>query len=86
MQRIFYLFTLVLASLQHANADNYALLIGVAKYPPDRFTPLPGAENDVRELAAVLRGNEFREANVVVMSNRQGAEDPRYLPLAANIR
>src|SRR5262249_17786266 len=69
---------------QPAKGQKYALLIGVRKYTSTELTPLEYTENDVRVLAGVLRGAGFKR--VVLMTQKDGAEEPRYLPKAPNIR
>jgi formylglycine-generating enzyme required for sulfatase activity len=71
---------------QESSGEKYALLVGIRKYSPNQLKDLPFAENDVVELAKVLRQHGYREENVVVLSNSAGSEDPRYLPLGQNIR
>src|SRR5438067_7031440 len=66
--------------------EKYALLVGVRKYDPNELRPLPYSEADVVELSRVLRAHGYRPENVVLMTQTVGAEDTRFLPLAANIR
>jgi TPR repeat protein len=68
------------------NGTRYALLIGVRKYDPNELHALPYTESDVIELAGVLKDQGYASQNVVVMTQSTGAEDTRFLPLAANIR
>ncbi len=63
-----------------------ALLVGISYYHPDRFAELPGAEPDARGLARILKRNGYANDDVVLMSNRVGAENPKYLPTASRIR
>jgi membrane-associated protease RseP (regulator of RpoE activity) len=66
--------------------EKYALLIGVRKYDPTELRSLPYSEADVTELADVLKSRGYKPGNVVLMTQTVGAEEPRFLPLAAHIR
>ncbi|MCA9114247.1 MAG: SUMF1/EgtB/PvdO family nonheme iron enzyme, partial [Planctomycetaceae bacterium] len=65
----------------------YALLVGVRKYgQSSTLRLLRYPEQDVEQLATVLRGAGYRSENVMVMTQTRGADDLRYYPLAKNIR
>jgi TPR repeat protein len=66
--------------------DKYALLVGVRKYDPNELRVLRYSEPDVVELSGVLRAEGYKPGNVVLMTQTAGAEDTRFLPLAANVR
>lgn len=74
------------------NSDNslgerYALLVGVAKYPKTSgLRTLQYTENDVEELAQVLENSGYRRENVILMTQKHAAENPRFLPTATIIR
>ena len=68
------------------NGNHFALLIGVSRYDNASLAELPGAEPDAVDLANALANNGYRRENVVTMTLRTGAEDPRLLPTANNIR
>ncbi|MEL7499881.1 MAG: tetratricopeptide repeat protein [Planctomycetota bacterium] len=64
----------------------HALLVGVSKYYPDSFPPLPGAQRDITELAKVLTSKGFDKDHLALLTNDAGNKDPRCLPLSHNIR
>src|SRR5436190_6380274 len=66
--------------------EKYALLIGVRQYGENELRPLQFAEADVVQLAQVLRDSGYRPENVVLLTQARGAENHRFLPLAANVR
>jgi TPR repeat protein/uncharacterized caspase-like protein len=66
--------------------EKYALLIGVRRYDENELRPLQFAEADVVQLAQVLRDAGYRPENVTLLTQTRGAENHRFLPLAANIR
>lgn len=66
--------------------EKYALLVGVRQYGENELRPLAFAEADVVQLAQVLRDSGYRPENVVLLTQARGAENHRFLPLAANIR
>src|SRR5262249_29826125 len=66
--------------------EKYALLVGVRQYGENELRPLQFAEADVVQLAQVLRDSGYRPENVVLLTQARGAENHRFLPLAANIR
>jgi sulfatase modifying factor 1 len=73
------------ANAAEPKGETFAILVGVRKYPPTKFRELPGAENDVTDLAALLKQRGVKPQNIVLLTNTRGADDPRYLPIAANI-
>ncbi len=86
------LFAVALAALpggpaaQGVPGEKYALLIGVRSYAKTELRNLPYSEADVDGLADVLRGAGYRPENVVLLTQTKGAEETRFLPLAANVR
>jgi formylglycine-generating enzyme required for sulfatase activity len=66
--------------------EKYALLVGVRKYDPNELRSLPYSEADVTELAEVLKASGYKPGNVVLMTQTVGAEEPRLLPLAGQVR
>src|SRR5438874_7448049 len=67
--------------------EKYALLVGVRKYAKtSELRELHYPERDMEELAAVLRDGGYRPENIVLMTQAAGAENTRFLPIAANIR
>ena len=66
--------------------EKYALLVGVRRYDPNELRSLPYSEADVSELAEVLKASGYRPGNVVLMTQTAGAEEPRFLPLAGQVR
>lgn len=65
---------------------HFALLIGVSRYDEGRMPELPGAEPDAMDLASVFASNGYGKENIIAMTHRNGAEDPRLLPTSSNIR
>src|SRR5262249_49084792 len=61
-----------------------ALLVGVKKYKKEELSDLKFTENDVTELAELLRQGGYRR--VVVLTQKAGAADPDLLPTGENIR
>src|SRR4051812_41644768 len=67
--------------------EGYALLVGVKKYDKSsELRPLQYAERDMVELAGVLRAGGYRPENIVLMTQAAGAEETRFLPIAARVR
>src|SRR4051794_32665498 len=64
--------------------QRYALLVGVRQYDRSQLTSLNFTENDVAALAELLRNAGYKR--VVLMTQKRGADEARYLPTAANIR
>src|SRR5262249_52986824 len=56
------------------------------QYDKNEFNTLLYSEPDVVELAQVLKDTGYRPENVMLMTQKLGAEDTRLLPLANNIR
>jgi uncharacterized caspase-like protein len=56
------------------------------KYDPNELRGLPYSEPDVVELSGVLKAEGYKPGNVVLMTQTAGADDTRFLPLAANLR
>jgi TPR repeat protein len=81
----------LLAGLLLAQGDGapkgkkYALLVGVSYYKNVGYSPLRGTENDVVELAKVLRRPECG-FEVTLLTSTPGHKDPKVAPTAANIR
>jgi formylglycine-generating enzyme required for sulfatase activity len=69
-----------------AKGEKYALLVGVRQYETPDLRALKYPESDVEELAKVLINSGYRPENVKLMTQRRGAEEPRYLPIASKIR
>jgi hypothetical protein len=69
-----------------APGKRYALLVGVREYRHAKLPDLKYTENDIEELAALLRqpGAGFRDP--VVLTSSRAASRPAALPTAANIR
>jgi hypothetical protein len=65
---------------QTAQGKKVALLVGVRAYNHKKLVDLKYTENDVEELADVLKG--FNE--VVVLSSTRGAKKTEAAPTAAN--
>lgn len=63
-----------------------ALLVGVSTYQNHEFSDLPGAEPDIEGVARALEQNGFLATDVICLTNRMGARDPRRLPTTSNIR
>src|ERR1700722_1246056 len=67
--------------------EKYALLVGVRKYArTSELRDLQYPERDMEDLAAVLREGGYRPENIALMTQTGGAENTRFLPIAANIR
>src|SRR5215472_12742596 len=67
--------------------EKYALLVGVRKYAKtSELRELHYPERDMEDLARVLRDGGYRPENVMLMTQTAGADNTRFLPLAANIR
>jgi uncharacterized caspase-like protein len=71
---------------EQAPGERYALLVGVRKYDPNELRSLPYAEADVEDLGQVLLASGYRPENVVMMTQHLGADEPRFLPLAVQVR
>src|SRR5262249_18521537 len=66
--------------------EKYALLVGVRRYDANELRSLHYSEPDVVALAEVLKAGGYKPSNVVLMTQTVGAEDTRFLPLAAHVR
>ena len=67
--------------------ERYALLIGVRNYDKmSGLQPLRYTENDVTELGKVLLQYGYRPENVILMTDSQGAKDPKLLPESRKIQ
>lgn len=64
----------------------FALLVGVRQYDPAELKNLEYAEADATALSKVLLDAGYKKENVLLMTQTQGAQDSRSIPLAANIR
>ncbi len=64
--------------------ERHALLVAVKQYDRTQLTQLDQTENDVAELAEVLRQGGYKR--VVLLTQAQGGFESRYLPTSANIR
>ncbi len=71
---------------QFAQADHYALLIGVRQYIPTELTNLKYTENDVVRMGDVLRQRGYEARNIVLMTQTIGADKAAMAPTSANIR
>jgi formylglycine-generating enzyme required for sulfatase activity len=77
----------VVASLPAAEnipGQKLALLVAVRQYNKNELRPLNYTENDVNGLAKTLSAAGYRR--VVLMTQTVGADETRFLPIAANIR
>jgi Caspase domain len=79
---------LVLAQEPERRGRKYALLIGVQQYDGTDLKDLKFCENDVSQLAEVLRGEGYAYNRVVLLTQREATEKKRntLLPIADNIR
>jgi tetratricopeptide (TPR) repeat protein len=67
--------------------ERYALLVGVHEYSQAKqLHPLEYSENDVDELAQVLIENGYSKEHVVIMTQKAGGDNRRYLPLKVQIQ
>jgi FKBP-type peptidyl-prolyl cis-trans isomerase len=64
----------------------YALLVGVKEYNHDKLSDLKYTENDVEELAKLLRKESAGFTEVTVLTNARGKKAASARPTAANIR
>ena len=72
-------------SAQAKKGKKYALLVGVTDYKNASLNPLKFTENDVEELAKLLRAKASGFDEVRVLSHTRGKKDANDLPTAANI-
>src|SRR5437762_9316465 len=61
-----------------------ALLVGVKRYKKEELSDLKFTENDINDLANLLKQSGYRR--VVVMTQKAAATEPDLLPTADNIR
>ncbi len=66
--------------------EKYALVVGVRSYDPDELRDVQYAEADADGLARVLRQGGYKADNVLLMTQTEGASNPRFLPTAEAIR
>jgi uncharacterized caspase-like protein len=64
----------------------HALLVGVAEYNHSKLPDLKYPENDVEELAKILRRPSAGFDSVRLLTSTRGKSDPKSAPTAANIR
>jgi formylglycine-generating enzyme required for sulfatase activity len=69
---------------QDSNGKRYALLVGVREYDHAKLPPLKYTENDVEELARVLKQAGYHE--VFLLTTTRGEKTAASKPTAANIR
>ena len=69
---------------QETVGRKYAILVGVKEYDRNQLKNLPFAENDVSEMAEILKQSGFRR--VELLTQAEGAKKSRFLPLAKTIR
>ena len=70
---------------QPPKGKKYALLVGVSYYKNVYYSPLKGTENDVVELAKVLRQSSSG-FEVTLLTSTPGPKDPALAPTAARPR
>jgi TPR repeat protein len=75
---------LACAAPANAAGKRYALLVGVREYDHADLGELKYTENDVEELAVVLKDSGYAE--VVVLTSSRGKKTAAYKPTARNIR
>ena len=68
------------------SGEKYAFLVGVKTYLPTELRNLEYSENDVTELAEVLKAGGYRPENIRLLTQAEGNKNPRFLPLAKNVR
>ena len=69
---------------QESAGRKYAILVGVSQYDKNQLRNLAFAENDVAEMAEILKQSGFRR--VELLTQAEGAKESRYLPLAKTVR
>jgi formylglycine-generating enzyme required for sulfatase activity len=67
---------------EQSTARKFAFLVGVEKYEHGKLPNLEFAENDVEDLDAVLKADEYK---TVLMTTKVGKTDRRLLPTQANV-
>src|SRR5262245_62848621 len=85
---LFVLVYLALAATAPAQADSpegkkYALLVGVKDYDHYKLAPVQFTEDDVTELASLLRPAGY---DVILLTDSEGKKDKGRRPTADNIR
>src|SRR5215217_7845854 len=71
------------ALAEGGKGKKYALLVGVKSYEHSKLSDLEFSENDVTEMAALLRPAGFQ---VALLTDTEGKKDPVRKPTAKNIR
>jgi serine/threonine protein kinase/WD40 repeat protein len=66
--------------------SQYALLLGISNYASDELKPLRYAEKDVTQLAKLLRLNYDIETNVLLLTQTNAEQNPRWLPRKKEFR
>jgi tetratricopeptide (TPR) repeat protein len=74
------------AAAGEAGGKKYALLVGVRAYEHNKLKDLKYTENDVEELAVLLRGKAAGFDGVRVLTTSRGQANAADRPTAANIR
>src|SRR2546423_775876 len=64
----------------------YALLVGVKNYDGDQLRSLKYTENDVNDLAGVLKDAGYKRVVVMTQAEAAAQSDKALLPTAANVR
>ncbi len=75
-----------LADEEAPAGKQYALLVGVRNYRKDELRRLEYAENDVNDLARVLKAAGYRRVILMTQGEAAAAGDDELLPTADNIR
>lgn len=74
------------SSVFDLTGERYALLIGVRGYDKTSgLQPLQYTERDITELGQVLLQYGYRRENVIMMTDTEGARDPKFLPESRKI-
>jgi hypothetical protein len=68
------------------HAEKYAFLVGVKIYRPEELRNLECTENDITDLAEVLKASGYRTENIRLLTQAAGDKNPRFLPQTQNIR
>ena len=75
-----------LADDEAPSGKRYALLVGVRKYRKDELRRLEYAENDVNDLAQLLKAAGYRRVILMTQSEAAATGNDEVLPTAENIR
>ncbi|MFO0809830.1 MAG: caspase family protein [Gemmataceae bacterium] len=75
-----------LASAQDADGKKYALLVGVKDYKGTDLQSLKYTENDVEELAGILRASGYRRVTLLTQSEAFSRKNDDFFPTADNVR